>query len=231
MTWAFKQNLNPTQKIVLLALADYADDEARCWPAMRTLAEKSSLSERAVRNAIRSLEEVGYLTTETRVRPNGSQTSNVYWLNVPGGAARGAGGPSPETTPPEPSSNPQKNTPPTPTRDESAFEALWSVWPNAKGKQPAKRAWFRLTLAQQNAHLGAIVAHANAYRANTPPQYIPMLSTFLNQERWDDPLAVDATRGGRSAEPARAQAFNIPAGHRVIRDDVTGEILGTEPIS
>lgn len=229
MTWAFKQTLNPTRKIVLLALADYADDENRCWPSMRTLAEKSSLTERAVRNAIRDLEEIGYLTTESRNRPNGSQTSNVYWLNVPGGAERRSGAPSPETTPPEPSSNPQENTPPTPSDDERAFEAIWTAWPNKSGKKAGAAAWRKMSGSAKRAHIPAIVAHANAYRQNTPPRYIPMLSTFLNGERWSDPLAVDGTRGTRNPEPTRPQAFNIPAGHVAIRDDITGAIIGTEP--
>ena len=51
-----------TGKLVLLALADYANDAGECWPAVVSLAEKCSLSERATRNALRRLEAAGWIT-------------------------------------------------------------------------------------------------------------------------------------------------------------------------
>lgn len=62
--WALK--LAFTDKFVLLALADNANDEGHCWPSIRTIETKTSLSNRAVRYAIKRLEEGGYLVTENR---------------------------------------------------------------------------------------------------------------------------------------------------------------------
>lgn len=241
MTWAFSvRGLTSTEKVVLLALADYSNDDGECWPGQVSLAEKCDVSERTIRNTLNSLNEKGRVAIESRRRPDGYKTSNRYLLAMeisPAASAAkpispaGSGNSHRQTVAgQEPSVEPSGNTPPTPSKDESAFEALWAVWPRKDSRKPALRAWQKLTSTQKSAHLPAIVAHANAYRQNTPPKYIPMLSTFLNQERWDDPLAVDETRGSRTAEPVRPQPFNIPAGHRLIRDDMTGAILGTEPV-
>jgi len=48
----------PTDKLVLLALADCANDEGHCWPSIATIARKSGVSERSVQRAIRHAEMV-----------------------------------------------------------------------------------------------------------------------------------------------------------------------------
>lgn len=48
INWAFSLPLPPKQKLVLLALADYADDAGVCWPSTRMLSKKSGLSLRMV---------------------------------------------------------------------------------------------------------------------------------------------------------------------------------------
>lgn len=54
----------PTAKAVLVAMADYAGDDGRCWPSMARLCEFTCLSERAVRNAVRELEKSGVVVSE-----------------------------------------------------------------------------------------------------------------------------------------------------------------------
>ncbi len=50
-----------TDKLVLLALANYANDAGGCWPSMATLMHATALSERAIRTAIGRLKAAGYL--------------------------------------------------------------------------------------------------------------------------------------------------------------------------
>ncbi|MEL7820991.1 helix-turn-helix domain-containing protein, partial [Pseudomonas aeruginosa] len=38
MNWAWEQPLSPVPKLVLMALADNADDHGYCWPKMKTIA-------------------------------------------------------------------------------------------------------------------------------------------------------------------------------------------------
>lgn len=62
MSLVWSLNLHDSQKIVLLALADCANDEGHCWPSMRTLAAKCSKGERTVQGVIKELCDAGHLT-------------------------------------------------------------------------------------------------------------------------------------------------------------------------
>lgn len=67
MTAVWDIDLPDSEKIVLLALADSANDEGWCWPSMATLARKCSKTDRTVQGAIRDLCAAGHLTRiETR---------------------------------------------------------------------------------------------------------------------------------------------------------------------
>lgn len=67
------QGLSVTQKAVLISLADQANDDGVCWPAINTIATRCCMSARAVRSAMDHLEQVGLLTRERRFN-----SSNVY---------------------------------------------------------------------------------------------------------------------------------------------------------
>lgn len=89
MNWAWEQRLEPSTKIVLLALADIADDQGTCWPSIPTLARKVCASERAVQRVIHRLgletdTQPALIRIVARSRSNGSRSSNVYVLQMPG---------------------------------------------------------------------------------------------------------------------------------------------------
>jgi hypothetical protein len=85
MNWAWRQCVPSTPKLVLLALADAADDEGRCWPSVATLSIKARASTRTVRRAIQVLLDQCLITVEPRYRPDGSCSSNAYRLTMQGG--------------------------------------------------------------------------------------------------------------------------------------------------
>jgi hypothetical protein len=62
MTLVWEVPLADSEKIVLLALADCANDEGHCWPSMATLAKKCSKSDRTVQACIQTLCSKGHLT-------------------------------------------------------------------------------------------------------------------------------------------------------------------------
>jgi hypothetical protein len=66
-------DLPPREKLVLLALADCANDEGRCWPSASTLARKTGEGERTVRRAVQSLIRKKVLHQHQR-----SGTSPIY---------------------------------------------------------------------------------------------------------------------------------------------------------
>jgi DNA-binding transcriptional ArsR family regulator len=75
MSWAFGLKLRSTEKLVLLALADHANDAGSCWPSNARIMEMTGLSDGAVRGALRALKAAGVVRAEAR-----RGTSNVYAL-------------------------------------------------------------------------------------------------------------------------------------------------------
>ena len=84
MAWAWRQQLSGPEKLVLMAIADHADDDGICWPGNAHIARKCNLSQRSVQRHIKNLIDNGYMTAHRRYRETGGQTSNRYVLNVDG---------------------------------------------------------------------------------------------------------------------------------------------------
>ena len=77
MAIVWELDLPPGEKLVLLALADQANDDGRqCWPAVETIAHRSGQGVRTVRRALASLETAGHLT-----RAHRDGTSSQYHVH------------------------------------------------------------------------------------------------------------------------------------------------------
>lgn len=63
---------------VYAVMLRYAGQRDVCFPAIKTIIEKTSLSESTVRRCIRGLVEAGLLTVTPRFNDDGSNTSNLY---------------------------------------------------------------------------------------------------------------------------------------------------------
>lgn len=61
MTRVWDLELPDSDKIVLLALADCANDEGHCWPSVASLVRKCSKSERTIQGSIKRLVDEGLL--------------------------------------------------------------------------------------------------------------------------------------------------------------------------
>lgn len=72
---------NPLRKLVLIKLADNANDLGECWPSHQHIAEQCEISRRSVINHIKALEEMGLLRREYRTKNNEKQ-SNLYYLTL-----------------------------------------------------------------------------------------------------------------------------------------------------
>lgn len=66
-------------KLLLLCLADYADDKGNCWPSFQSLANRSDMSRRHVMRVMSELEELG-LIKRVEERP---YKPTVYRLAIP----------------------------------------------------------------------------------------------------------------------------------------------------
>ncbi|KFA58932.1 hypothetical protein A9G48_00555 [Gilliamella sp. wkB18] len=75
---------NPLRKLVLIKLADNANDKGECFPSIAYIADQCEISERSVQNHIKQLEVDGLLKIESRKSENGLNKSNIYYLNFSG---------------------------------------------------------------------------------------------------------------------------------------------------
>ena len=99
MNWAWHQALKPVPKLVLMALADAADDQGICWPSVATLASKVGVSTRTVRRVMQELISGKLLAAEQRYRSDGSCSSNRYRLSLAGGDKLSPAPDASDTTP------------------------------------------------------------------------------------------------------------------------------------
>ena len=76
--------LKPAEKLLLRSLVDFMGNATECWPSLSRLADEVGCSIRHVRRMLRSLEAAGWIITQSRFRPDRSQTSCVFqWVKAP----------------------------------------------------------------------------------------------------------------------------------------------------
>lgn len=80
MTWAWQQDLEPVDKLVLLALANRSNHETGvCFPGQKLIAQECSMSDRSVRRHLKNLEKLGLIQRRPRMRGQGrGRTSDEY---------------------------------------------------------------------------------------------------------------------------------------------------------
>lgn len=82
LSWAWNKKLgDPTTKLILMKLADGADESNRSWYSHQTLADKCETSVSTVRRHLRLLKEKNFISIIPRHNENG-QTSNFYEINI-----------------------------------------------------------------------------------------------------------------------------------------------------
>lgn len=78
MSWVWDHGPSDgTETLVLLALADFCDDDGRCYPSMRRIAEKARMQERSARRVIRRLEDGGWISVNVG---NGRKGCSQYQI-------------------------------------------------------------------------------------------------------------------------------------------------------
>lgn len=211
----------PTPKAILIALADNANDQGECWPSIPTICERTCFSERAVHAAIKWLEDAGALKAD---RSNGRKTRYVVvpdGFKPPQEAhprskcatASGASNPPQEMQEPpqqpqsppqemrsnyqEPSITPKKSNclrkaamDTTGTR----FDEFWLAYPVKTEKRQCAAKWITEGLDAHVELMLADIAAKSEKDRRWLEGYIPNAMTYLNQERWNDPVQPASRR-------------------------------------
>jgi hypothetical protein len=83
MGWALEQSTElPVDKLVLIAIANFADEHHQCFPSRKTLAKLAMCSVDTVDRSIRRLIEAKMLAKDQRLADRGGLKSNCYSLPV-----------------------------------------------------------------------------------------------------------------------------------------------------
>ncbi len=97
-----------TQKLILLKLADNANDDGISWPGIEYLSKHCELSRSAVLRNLKALEDKGFISVRRRKSDDGkTNLSNVYKINIPNSGQLLPS--SSETLPPSSSELPESN--------------------------------------------------------------------------------------------------------------------------
>ena len=211
MSWeaiyfATKQNTgSSTDKLVLLMVANLADENGFCFPSYSYLARVTEMSERSVQRSIVRLVSAGLLKKEKRFNGAG-QTSNGYTVimetdNVSPTLSQNDDGGSDRVSPYTDNNN--LNIKQTRKRGNypEDFNKFWEAYP----RRPNDNKW-NAYLKWKSAINGLItieklldITHRyNVSCANVEPRYIPMCATWLNQRRFLDVAEQQPQRTNRN---------------------------------
>lgn len=69
-----------SELLAMLALADWSDDEGRCWPSIESISKKMRLSEKQARRVMHSLISAGHVSVTDNLR--GGAASRRYQINL-----------------------------------------------------------------------------------------------------------------------------------------------------
>ena len=203
LSWALRRDgIRPTEKLVLLALADYADRNNECFPSITTLAATVGVHKSTVQRSLSTLVDAGHIAKNVRTRPDGSQTSNSYTILL-GGSVDAMGGQH-QCDPKEPSNRGTSVTNVTepPLVPFSDFKDTYPRRVGAQGWARAKQRWEKLSEDEQLMAIVAASQYADHLRSidkvNTP--FVQMASTFLAANgvwrEWVEPDTKTTTSSG-----------------------------------
>ncbi|PTO69287.1 helix-turn-helix domain-containing protein [Vibrio splendidus] len=218
---------NATRKLVLLKLADNANDNGVCWPSYEYIADMCEVDRRTVMRHIKTLEEMGFVSVRTRKGEKGN-SSNVYQLNLgsdklsPPSDTRSRGvvsqdhqpsdpmspGISHRTSQLEPIKNKQKNS----SELESCFERLWAAFPTKKSKKNSLAKFKSIVTAQSEppeVFTNMLCQDVENRVANRQFGFDKLhLTTYLNQERWNDDHEINHSSTAQSSNTATGSQAN-----------------------
>ena len=177
MSWASKKECqNSTNKLVLLMLANYSDENESSYPSYKHLAKICECSERTVMRSIDSLISLGLLKKQVRFNSDGKQTSNRFILcrddkiNTVG------------------VSKSTLNTKRVIQRDYTVeFNQWWDLYPRKDGsKRKAFELWKKIT-DKEISHQ-KLLEFTKMFKVSingTESKFIPHATTWLNQRRFE----------------------------------------------
>lgn len=83
----------------------------------------------------------------------------------------------------------------------SNFNEIWSLYPRKVNKRMSQKAFERLNLQEQEQAIEALPQHIKLWKTQeTALSYIPHLSTWLNQYRFEDEIVIEEPKQNKRPE-------------------------------
>ena len=225
--WMIRDRSIPRSAVLVYASLSSRSGMGAIFPSQATIAEESGVSERTVRTMLGKLEEAGVIERHRRNTKGKKRVTDGYTLHPNGNAANVSGGSDLPETGTASTGNEQQCVPLIEVdreevdRDsarEALFDEFWAIWPRKESKKTARAAWAR---AVKKTDAQRIIAAARALVASphrSEDRFMPYGASWLNQERWNDPLPTV----GRYAGGAVAQGLAVD---RMIAERERGELI------
>lgn len=187
MSWVFENGpSDPSERLVLLALADYASDSGEWAPSMIGIAAKAGMTERGARGVIRRLEAGGWIAVKVGGGRGGRSQYRVLMDRE---------NPEPETRNDKPGmTNPEQNDhKPGTKRPETRNQR--SAVPSGTIKEPSKEEETPASVLEPFAGKEAVASFI-AYRRKSKAGAL----TLTGARRLSEQLREINTRGGDAAD-------------------------------
>lgn len=230
LAWAFRQHVgDPIGKLVLIALANHANEDWVCTPGRKTLAKHAECSVDSVDRRLVDLIEARYVSKENRVSGKGDPTSNSYRLNRERVAAdsgygvaadSGEGSRTPAATMmnhhPEPDifADADGNPPPPAKTTDADFEDFWRAYPKKVGKKKARELFVKhIKPTDLPQVMRALATQCKSEQwLKDGGKYIVDPERWIKNERWQDELPLQNHANNRTTHPAGRQSHHMQQG-------------------
>ncbi len=191
-------DLDPTEKLLMIGLADHVGDSDVCFVGIDRLAEIAGVSYPTARRRLKDLEDRGRITRSRFRKDDGNLGVYTYTLQRSPAINLIAGQRSPGRSLVSDHVRDRTEVPrgEVPRGEDALFDAFWEAFPLKKGKDAARKAWAK-AIKRGDPH--AIVDGARAYRDDPErdPKYTKYPQGWLNDGRWEDDL-VQARRRNKN---------------------------------
>jgi len=180
INWALNvvTEITSTQKAILVALADRADEHGYCYPSYEDICRRSCASRKTLVMALKALEEKGLITRNRRY-----SKSTVYRCNITP-IDRGKMTPIDrgKMTPMDRCKTTPLTTNESSNINHKEFDDFWAAYPRKTNKAKAMISFMRLSKKDKQAATSALAK----YPWSDEARFIPHATTWLNGRRWED---------------------------------------------
>ena len=192
INWALNvvTNITATQKAILIALADRADEEGYCYPSYDDICRRSCASRKTLILTLATLEDLQLITRHRRY-----SQSTIYRVNMtPMDGSKMTPMDRGKMTPMDRSKITSLTTNESSINNHKEFDEFWDAYPRKTNKAKAKVAFDRLSQKDRKAAKDALVT----YPWSNEKRYIPHATTWIHGRRWEDEF--DSDEGMRELE-------------------------------